>query len=227
MFDKLDFITEKYQELSEKVADPAIISDQKTWQKYMKEMAEIEPIVKSYESYRKMQSDLADAREIIDMEDDEEMRELAKEEAKELEEQMEKAQEELKILLLPKDPNDDKNVILEIRAGTGGEEAALFGNDLLRLGGSHRLLHFPAVFIHHTDKHGLLQHTELHAGIVLNFPLEGLGKLGKNVGGCLRQPSGGPTMHPSQGGGTTADAAGIRNARRGRASADAGRNLRI
>ena len=82
MFDKLDFITEKYQELSEKVADPAIISDQKTWQKYMKEMAEIEPIVKSYESYRKMQSDLADAREIIDMEDDEEMRELAKEEAK-------------------------------------------------------------------------------------------------------------------------------------------------
>ena len=133
MFDKLDFITEKYQELSEKVADPAIISDQKTWQKYMKEMAEIEPIVKSYESYRKMQSDLADAREIIDMEDDEEMRELAKEEAKELEDQMEKAQEELKILLLPKDPNDDKNVILEIRAGTGGEEAALFGNDLLRM----------------------------------------------------------------------------------------------
>ena len=133
MFDKLDFITEKYQELSEKVADTAIISDQKTWQKYMKEMAEIEPIVKSYESYRKMQSDLADAREIIDMEDDEEMRELAKEEAKELEDQMEKAQEELKILLLPKDPNDDKNVILEIRAGTGGEEAALFGNDLLRM----------------------------------------------------------------------------------------------
>ena len=133
MFDKLDFITEKYQELSEKVADPAIISDQKTWQKYMKEMAEIEPIVKSYESYRKMQADLADAREIIDMEDDEEMRELAKEEAKELEDQMEKAQEELKILLLPKDPNDDKNVILEIRAGTGGEEAALFGNDLLRM----------------------------------------------------------------------------------------------
>ena len=99
MFDKLDFITEKYQELSGKVADPAIISDQKTWQKYMKEMAEIEPIVKSYESYRKMQADLADAREIIDMEDDEEMRELAKEEAKELEDQMAKAQEELKILL--------------------------------------------------------------------------------------------------------------------------------
>ncbi len=133
MFDKLDFITEKYQELSEKVADPAVISDQKTWQKYMKEMAEIEPIVKSYEAYRKMQSDLADAREIMDLEDDEEMKEMAKEEAKELEDKMAKAQEDLKVLLLPKDPNDDKNVILEIRAGTGGEEAALFGADLLRM----------------------------------------------------------------------------------------------
>ena len=96
MFDKLDFITEKYQELSGKVADPAVISDQKTWQKYMKEMAEIEPVVRAYESYRKMQSDLADAREIIDLEDDEEMRELAKEEAKELEDKMEKAQADLK-----------------------------------------------------------------------------------------------------------------------------------
>ena len=133
MFDKLDFITEKYQELAEKVADPAVIADQKTWQKYMKEMAEIEPIVKSYEAYRKMQSDLADAREIMELEDDEEMKEMAKEEAKELEDKMEKAQEDLKVLLLPKDPNDDKNVILEIRAGTGGEEAALFGNDLLRM----------------------------------------------------------------------------------------------
>ena len=133
MFDKLDFITEKYKELSEKVADPAVIADQKTWQKHMKEMAEIEPVVRAYESYRKMQSDLADARELIDLEDDEEMREMAKEEAKELEEKMAKAQDELKSLLLPKDPNDDKNVILEIRAGTGGEEAALFGNDLLRM----------------------------------------------------------------------------------------------
>ena len=133
MFDKLDFITEKYKELSEKVADPAVIADQKTWQKHMKEMAEIEPVVRAYESYRKMQSDLADARERIDLEDDEEMREMAKEEAKELEEKMAKAQDELKILLLPKDPNDDKNVILEIRAGTGGEEAALFGADLMRM----------------------------------------------------------------------------------------------
>ncbi|NLC26087.1 MAG: PCRF domain-containing protein, partial [Fastidiosipila sp.] len=133
MFDKLDFITEKYKELSAKVADPAIISDQTTWQKYMKEMSELEPIVKAYEVYKKTKQDLADAREIMAMEDDEEMRELAKEEAKGLEEIIEKTEEELKVLLLPKDPNDDKNVILEIRAGTGGDEAALFGNDLLRL----------------------------------------------------------------------------------------------
>ena len=133
MFDKLDFITEKYQELSEKVSDPEIIADQTTWQKYIKEMAEMEPIVKAYEKYKKMKSDLADAREIIDMEDDEEMRELAKEEAKELEAGIGSLEEEMKVLLLPKDPNDSKNVFLEIRAGTGGDEAALFANDLLRM----------------------------------------------------------------------------------------------
>ena len=133
MFDKLDFIQEKYDELSANVADPAVIADQKSFQKYMKEMSELEPVVKAYEEYRKMQSDLADAKELIEMEDDEEVKELAKEEAKELESAMEQAQENLKVLLLPKDPNDDKNVIVEIRAGTGGEEAALFANDLLRM----------------------------------------------------------------------------------------------
>ena len=133
MFDKLDFITEKYQELSEKVADPAIIADQATWQKYMKEMAEIEPIVKAYEKYKKMKADLDDAWEIVNLEDDEEMREMAKEEAHELEAGIEQLEGEMKILLLPKDPNDDKNVILEVRAGTGGDEAALFGGDLLRM----------------------------------------------------------------------------------------------
>ena len=133
MFDKLDFITEKYQELSEKVADPAIIADQATWQKYMKEMKEIEPIVKAYEKYKKMKADLEDAWEIVNMEDDEEMREMAKEEAHDLEAGIADLEGEMKILLLPKDPNDDKNVILEVRAGTGGDEAALFGGDLLRM----------------------------------------------------------------------------------------------
>ncbi|MBP3896186.1 MAG: peptide chain release factor 1, partial [Mogibacterium sp.] len=118
---------------SGKVADPAIIADQKTFQKFMKEMSELEPVVKAYEGYRKMQADLADAREMIELEDDEDVKEMAKEEARDLEQKLEKAQDDLKVLLLPKDPNDDKNVIVEIRAGTGGEEAALFANDLLRM----------------------------------------------------------------------------------------------
>ena len=133
MFDKLDFILEKYQELTEKISDPDVIADQTNWQKYMKEMAEIEPIVKAYEKYKKMKSELDDAWEIVNMEDDEEMRDMAKEEAHGLEAGIEELEQELKILLLPKDPNDDKNVILEVRAGTGGDEAALFGGDLLRM----------------------------------------------------------------------------------------------
>lgn len=132
MFDKLDFITEKYDELAQKVSDPEIINNQPVWQKLIKEMGEMEPIVKAYKEYKKAKSDLADAKEILE-EGDEEMRELAKLEIGELEEKIEQQEADLKILLLPKDPNDEKNVILEVRAGTGGEEAALFGADLLRM----------------------------------------------------------------------------------------------
>lgn len=133
MFDKLDFIVEKYQELSLKVSDPDVINDQPTWQKHIKEMGEMEPIVKKYEEYKKAKEGLRDAKDIVENESDEEMRDLAKMEINELEEQIEKNEEELKVLLLPKDPNDEKNVILEVRAGTGGDEAALFGQDLLRM----------------------------------------------------------------------------------------------
>ena len=132
MFDKLDFITEKYDELAQKVSDPEIINNQPVWQKHVKEMGEMEPIVKKYKEYKKAKSDLAEAKEMLD-EGDEEMRELAKMEISELEDTIKQQEADLKILLLPKDPNDEKNVILEIRAGTGGEEAALFGADLLRM----------------------------------------------------------------------------------------------
>ena len=132
MFDKLDFITEKYDELAQKVSDPEVINNQPVWQKHVKEMGEMEPIVKKYTEYKKAKTELADAKEMLEG-DDEEMRELAKMEIGDLEEQIEQAEEELKVLLLPKDPNDEKNVILEVRAGTGGEEAALFGADLLRM----------------------------------------------------------------------------------------------
>ena len=132
MFDKLDFITEKYDDLSRKVSDPDVIANQPVWQKYIKEMGEIEPIVKKYTEYKKAKQDLAEAKEMLE-DGDEEMRELAKMEISDLEETISNAEDELKVLLLPKDPNDEKNVILEIRAGTGGEEAALFGADLLRM----------------------------------------------------------------------------------------------
>ena len=134
MYDKLDFIQEKYEELSHKVSDPEIISNQPEWQKYMRDMSEMEPIVNKYGEYRKAMDDLAATKEMIsDSSMDEELRDMAKMELSELEEKLERLSEELKILLLPKDPNDEKNVLLEIRAGTGGEEAALFGGDLLRM----------------------------------------------------------------------------------------------
>ncbi|MBR6025487.1 MAG: peptide chain release factor 1, partial [Firmicutes bacterium] len=132
MFKRLDFILEKYDELSMLVSDPAVIADQDKWRKYMKELGELEPIAKAYREYKKTEEDLAGAKEMLN-ESDEEIREMAKLEISECEEKLEKLTGELKILLLPKDPNDDKNVYLELRAGTGGEEAALFAGDLLRM----------------------------------------------------------------------------------------------
>lgn len=134
MYDKLDFIQGKYEELSLKVSDPEVINDQAVWQKHVREMSDMEPIVNKYREYKKATDELRDTKEMLgDGGMDDEMRELAKLELSELEEQIEVLSEELKILLLPKDPNDDKNVILEVRAGTGGEEAGLFGSDLLRM----------------------------------------------------------------------------------------------
>lgn len=132
MFQKLDFIQEKYEELSLKVSDPEIIANQSEWQKLAKEMGEMEPIVKKYNEYKKAKEGIEEAKLMLE-EDDEELREMAKAEISELEAAIETYEQELKVLLLPKDPNDDRNVILEVRAGVGGEESALFGADLLRM----------------------------------------------------------------------------------------------
>lgn len=132
MFNKLDFVLEKYEELSMKVSDPDVINNQPVWQKHIKEMGEMEPIVNKYTEYKKAKESLAEAKEMLEM-GDEELRELAKMEISDLEEAIPVMEDELKILMLPKDPNDEKNVILEVRAGTGGDEAALFGQDLLRM----------------------------------------------------------------------------------------------
>ena len=132
MFNKLEFVLEKYEELSMKVSDPEIINNQPLWQKHIKEMGEMEPIVNKYKEYKAAKDSMAEAKDMLDM-GDEELKELAKMEISELEDRIPELEDELKILMLPKDPNDEKNVILEVRAGTGGDEAALFGNDLLRM----------------------------------------------------------------------------------------------
>lgn len=133
MYDKLDFIQGKYEDLSMRVSDPELINNQPEWRKTVKEMSDMEPIVNKYKEYKKAKDGMADAKSLLEESNDEELREMAKMEISELEDKLEVLEGELKVLLLPKDPNDEKNVILEVRAGTGGEEAALFGNDLLRM----------------------------------------------------------------------------------------------
>ncbi|NCB42548.1 MAG: peptide chain release factor 1 [Clostridia bacterium] len=134
MFKKLEFLQEKYDELSMKVSDPDIIANQVLWQKHIKEMSDIDPIVNKYKQYKSATDELESIKDILNEAGvEEEIREMAKVELYELEDKIKILSEELQIALLPKDPNDDRNVILEVRAGTGGDEAGLFGADLLRM----------------------------------------------------------------------------------------------
>ncbi|NLM04912.1 MAG: peptide chain release factor 1 [Clostridiales bacterium] len=134
MLEKLQFLQDKYEDLTVKVSDPDVINDQNLWQTLVKEHAELQPIVEKYKEYKSAKEAYEETKEILhDKSTDDELKEMAKMEMEELEEQIETIEEELKILLLPKDPNDDKNVFVEIRAGTGGDEAALFAADLFRM----------------------------------------------------------------------------------------------
>lgn len=133
MIEKLQALAEKYDELTEKISDPEVIADQANWQKYMKQRADLEAVVETFRRYTKTKEELEDAKALAAEETDEEMKELALAEADSLKENIENLEQELKVLLLPKDPNDEKNVILELRAGTGGEEAGLFAGDLLKM----------------------------------------------------------------------------------------------
>ena len=130
MFDKLETVEKRYEELTEKISNPEIIAKQSEWREYMKEHAELEPIVQKYREYKATQKAYEEAKEMIA---DPELKELAEEEMQKAKESMPKIEEELKILLIPKDPDDDKNVICEIRAGAGVEEAALFAGTLFRM----------------------------------------------------------------------------------------------
>lgn len=134
MLDKLAFLESKFKELEEKMMDPDLITqDREEWQRVMKEHADLEPIVAKYKQYNETKNNLDEAKEMLHEKLDDEMRDLVKEEVKTLEEDLGKFEEELKILLIPKDPNDHKNVIVEIRGGAGGDEAALFAGTLFRM----------------------------------------------------------------------------------------------
>jgi len=132
LLNKLDNLVERHEEVSALLGDAGVISDQEQFRDLSREYAELEEVVNCYGRYRRLQEDMAAAREMLD-ESDAEMREMAQEELREAEAQLEPLERELQALLLPKDPNDRKNVFLEIRAGTGGDEAAIFSGDLFRM----------------------------------------------------------------------------------------------
>ena len=131
--EKLDGILSKYEELTSLISKPEIIADNKEWTKLVKEHSSLEPVVEAYRRLLKIDKELADLKEMASSEEDKELRELAAEEEAEKREEREKTENELKILLLPADPNDEKNAIIEIRAGAGGDEAALFAAELMRM----------------------------------------------------------------------------------------------
>ena len=133
MFDKLEDLLIRYQEIQDELNQSSVVSDQERFRRLMKEQSELEPIVEKYQEYKATKNAIEESLAILDEENDEEMRELAKEELSDCRSRLGTIEEELKLLLLPKDPNDEKNVIVEIRAGAGGDEAALFAAELFRM----------------------------------------------------------------------------------------------
>jgi len=132
MFDKLDQIEARYEDLGRQLGDPALLSDQKKFQTVAKQHRDLEPTVDKFREYRKLRDSIADAK-LMAADSDPDLRAMAEEELAELEPKLPVVEEELKVLLLPKDPNDDKNIIIEVRAGTGGDEASLFAAEIFRM----------------------------------------------------------------------------------------------
>lgn len=133
MFDKLEATDNKYEEINHKLSDPKIIGDQDEYRKLMKEYSELGEIVEKYREYKKIKSDIAEAKELLDGSLEKDFRELVQQEFNEAREKLEVIEKDLKLLMMPKDPNDNRSVIVEIRGGAGGEEAALFAADLFRM----------------------------------------------------------------------------------------------
>jgi peptide chain release factor 1 len=133
MQDKLEALKERFHEVGQQIIQPEVVTDTKRYSKLSKEYKDLERIVEKYDAYQKLLKDIAGAKELISTEKDEELREMAKEELNELQPQKEILETALKEMLIPKDPNDSRNIILEIRGGTGGDEAAIFAGDLFRM----------------------------------------------------------------------------------------------
>lgn len=133
MLERLEGVRLRFEEVGQLITDPDVISDVKRYVKLNKEYKHLEPLMEAYENFKNTLSNIADAREILENEKDEEMREMAKMELDELEPKVKQMEDDIKLLLLPADPEDDKNAILEIRAGTGGDEASIFAGDLFRM----------------------------------------------------------------------------------------------
>ncbi len=133
MFDRLEDLLHRYEEIMNELNEPDVTANQERFRALMKEQSDLTPLVEAYREYKKAKQDVEDSLAMLEEENDEEMRELLKEEHAEAKKRIEELEQELKILLLPKDPNDDKNVVVEIRAGAGGDEAALFAAEMYRL----------------------------------------------------------------------------------------------
>lgn len=173
MFEKLNAAEEKYTELEKMIGDPELFADQEKFTKIMKEYKQLSPVISKFREYKKAENELSECNALLSESNDEDMREMASEEIKTLKESISKISEELKILLLPRDPNDDRNVIVEIRAGAGGDEAALFAAVLFRMYKMFAETHGFKVAVMNTNETGLGGFREI------TFSVEGDGAYSK------------------------------------------------
>ncbi|MGN0164226.1 MAG: peptide chain release factor 1 [Candidatus Ornithomonoglobus sp.] len=169
MLEKLESLKKRFELVSEKISDPEVIADQSAWRDYCREHSELSPIIDEYNKYKALLDTIEDDKALLESEDDKELVEMLREEISEAQSSAEECREQLKILLLPKDPNDEKNVIMEIRGGTGGEEAALFAADLMRMYGMYAQSHNWRIDIMNSNP------TELGGYKEISFSIEGKG----------------------------------------------------
>ena len=151
MFDRLEDTVNRYEDITAELGNPDVVNDQEKFRKLMKEQSSLAPLIETYTEYKNCKKNIEDSLAILDEETDEELKEMAKEELNESKARVEELEHELKILLLPKDPNDDKDIVVEIRAGAGGEEAALFAAELFRM------------YVHYAQARGWLWSMILHS----------------------------------------------------------------